>query len=370
MDRENGERRGSGGVAAFATSHPAVPAIYAVLTLGLTMFSMQPMLIALSLAGGLAFGFAVRGPAATLGGLRWQLPLIVIIALVNPLFSASGSTELFRLGTRAVYLESLVYGACMGGMFVASVLWFEAAGAMLSYDKVMALLGNAAPVVALMISMCMRLVPQFMRRGRDILAVQDAIDVGTGGRVGALCAMGGGGPASARPGGVAPGLEGAPGTGAARTAPSGSGVGSRATQSRRPEIDNEEAGEKALHARDAQATVRRNLLASRLRATSVLMGWGMEDSLERADAMRARGWGAAPRRTTYVRWRFGARDAAAVAGLAAGGALTCAIAAVATNQFTFYPRLSALVPWWGYALYAVWMLLPCVLHVLDERRFS
>ena len=295
---------GRDGIAAFATSHPAVPAIYAVLTLGLTMFSMQPVLIALSLAGGLAFGFAVRGPAATLGGLRWQLPLIVIIALVNPLFSASGSTELFRLGTRAVYLESLVYGACMGGMFVASVLWFEAAGAMLSYDKVMALLGNAAPVVALMISMCMRLIPQFMRRGRDILAVQDAIDAGADGRD------------------------------------------------------------------DAPSGARRSLFASRLRATSVLMGWGMEDSLERADAMRARGWGAAPRRTTYVRWRFGARDASAVAGLVAGGALACAIAVVATSQFTFYPALSALVPWWGYVLYAVWMLLPCVLHVLDERRFG
>lgn len=39
-------------VAAFSMSHPAVPALYMVLTLGLTMFSMQPVLIALSLAGG------------------------------------------------------------------------------------------------------------------------------------------------------------------------------------------------------------------------------------------------------------------------------------------------------------------------------
>ena len=158
-------------------SHPAVPALYMVLTLGLTMFSMQPVLIALSLAGGLAYGLATRGAARTLGALRWQLPVILIIALVNPLFSASGSTELFRIGMRAVYLESMVYGLCMGGLFVASVLWFEAAASMLGYDKVLALLGNAAPVIALMISMCMRLIPQFLRRGRTVLAVQDAIDV-------------------------------------------------------------------------------------------------------------------------------------------------------------------------------------------------
>ena len=223
-------REGSGAesVGAFSMSHPAVPALYMVLTLGLTMFSMQPVLIALSLAGGLAYGLATRGAARTLGALRWQLPVILIIAVLNPLFSASGSTELFRIGMRAVYLESMVYGLCMGGLFVASVLWFEAAASMLEYDKVLALFGNAAPVVALMISMCMRLIPQFLRRGRTVLAVQNAIDV----------------------------------PGRAPTDP----------------------------------------VRSRLRASSVLMGWGMEDSLERADAMRSRGWGAASRRTTYARY--------------------------------------------------------------------
>ena len=122
------EEFGGEPVAAFSMSHPAVPALYIVLTLGLTMFSMQPVLIALSLAGGLAYGFATRGAARTLGALRWQLPVILIVAVLNPLFSASGSTELFRIGMRAVYLESMVYGLCMGGLFVASVLWFEAAG--------------------------------------------------------------------------------------------------------------------------------------------------------------------------------------------------------------------------------------------------
>lgn len=290
------EESGAEPVAAFSMSHPAVPALYIVLTLGLTMFSMQPVLIALSLAGGLAYGFATRGAARTLGALRWQLPVILIIALVNPLFSASGSTELFRIGVRAVYLESMVYGLCMGGLFVASVLWFEAAASMLEYDKVLALLGNAAPVIALMISMCMRLIPQFLRRGRTVLAVQDAIDV----------------------------------PGRAPTDP----------------------------------------VRSRLRASTVLMGWGMEDSLERADAMRSRGWGAATRRTTYARYRLACGDAAALVGLAAFGVATAAVAWIATTQYSFYPQLSVPAPWLGYVVYAVWMVLPCVLHAIDEKRFG
>lgn len=290
------EESASEPIAAFSMSHPAVPALYMVLTLGLIMFSMQPVLVALSLAGGLAYGFATRGAARTLGALRWQLPVILIIALVNPLFSASGSTELFRIGVRAVYLESMVYGMCMGGLFVASVLWFEAAASMLEYDKVLALLGNAAPVVALMISMCMRLIPQFLRRGRTVLAVQDAIDM----------------------------------PGRAPTDP----------------------------------------VRSRLRASSVLMGWGMEDSLERADAMRSRGWGAAPRRTTYARYRLGRGDAAALVGLAVFGAAAVAVAWAATTQYSFYPQLSVPAPWLGYVVYAAWMVLPCVLHAIDEKRFG
>ena len=294
----NNMREGSGGepVAAFSMSHPAVPALYIVLTLGLTMFSMQPVLILLSLAGGLAYGFATRGTARALGALRWQLPIILIITLVNPLFSASGSTEVFRIGMRAVYLESMVYGLCMGGLFVASVLWFEAAASMLEYDKVLALLGNAAPVIALMISMCMRLIPQFLRRGRTVLAVQDAIDVP--------------GRAPADP------------------------------------------------------------VRSRLRASSVLMGWGMEDSLERADAMRSRGWGAATRRTTYARYRLRRSDVTALVGLALLGAAAVAVAWAATTQYSFYPQLSVPAPWPGYVVYATWMALPCMLHAIDEKRFG
>ena len=222
--------------------------------------------------------------------------MILIIALVNPLFSASGSTELFRIGMRAVYLESMVYGLCMGGLFVASVLWFEAAASMLEYDKVLALLGNAAPVIALMISMCMRLIPQFLRRGRTVLAVQDAIDVP--------------GRAPADP------------------------------------------------------------VRSHLRASSVLMGWGMEDSLERADTMRSRGWGAATRRTTYARYRLGRSDVATLVGLALFGVATVAVAWTATTQYSFYPQLSVPAPWPGYVVYAAWMVLPCALHAIDEKRFG
>ena len=100
------------------------------------------------------------------------------------------------------------------------------------------------------------------------------------------------------------------------------------------------------------------------------MGWGMEDSLERADAMRSRGWGAATRRTTYARYRLGRGDVAALVGLALFGAAAVAVAATATTQYSFYPQLSVPAPWLGYAVYAAWMMLPCASHAIAEKRFG
>ena len=281
---------------AFDTAHPAVGAAFMVVTLALTMCSLEPVLVALSLAGALAFTCARDGVRRALGGLRWQLPFVAIVALVNPLFSASGSTELMRLGSRAVYLESLAFGCAMGALFVASALWFQAAAAIVPEDRVQALVGNVAPTLALMLSQCMRLVPRFVRQGREVLAAGRAM----------------------RAPGTRPGDE----------------------------------------------------VRERLRLSTVLMGWTLDDSIQTADAMRARGWGAAPRRTSYVRYRFRRGDAAVLALIAAAALLVGALAARATAGYDFYPVLAAPSSWWGYAPFALWMALPALLDVRERRRFA
>ena len=269
---------------AFDTAHPAVVLAYLVAALCLAMFSLQPVLVCVSLAGGLACCACARGTAATFSSMRWQLAVVAVIALFNPLFSASGSTELFRVGQRAVYLESFAYGLCMGALFMSTVLWCQAAAHLLGYDRLRALSGNVLPTVGLMVSMCMRLVPRFVRKGERVAAVQAA---------------------AGRGGGV----------------------------------------------------------AGRLRMSTVLMGWSMEDSLETADAMRARGWGGAPRRTSYGRHRFTGADAVALAGIALLASLAGACAFAATTQYSFFPTMSRLVAWWGYVPFAALMFLPTALHL-------
>lgn len=365
-----------------------MPAAYLAVTLGLTMFSMHPLLIVLSFAGGLAYGACVRGWRTQALSLRWQLPVVLVIGLVNPLFVSMGSTELFDLFGRPVYAESLLYGCAMAGLFVASAQWFGIGSAMLSYDKVLGLLGNVVPTVALMVSMTMRMVPRFVRQGRTIAAVQDV----------ALSCMGfgctpseGGVSASGEASASAPGEVGAsmpeevgasiPGeagasmleeTGASATAPRRRREPARLLRARRLSDRVTGCPSDRMPVRLSDRVIGRlsNRVTGRLRQSSVLMGWAMEDSLETADAMRARGWGACRQRTTYLPYRFTLRDAAVLLVLTVAAAVCIWASWTATNAYEFYQRLAPIRAWWGYVPYAVWMFVPAALHLYETRRFS
>lgn len=370
-----------------------MPAAYLAVTLGLTMFSLHPLLIVLSLAGGLAYGACVRGWRTQALSLRWQLPVVLVIGLVNPLFVSMGSTELFDLFGRPVYAESLLYGCAMAGLFVASAQWFGIGSTMLSYDKVLGLLGNVVPTVALMVSMTMRMVPRFVRQGRTIAAVQDVAlscmgldcapseggasasgeaGTSTSGEVGA--SMSGasipGEAGESMPGGARVSMLGE--TGASATAPVRRREPARLLRARRlsDRVTGCPSDRMPVRLSYRMPVHLSDRVTGRLRQSSVLMGWAMEDSLETADAMRARGWGARRQRTTYLPYRFTLRDAAVLLVLTVAAAVCIWASWTATNAYEFYPRLAPIRAWWGYVPYAAWMFVPAALHLYETRRFS
>lgn len=273
----------------FATYHPTVAFVFLACAIVISMAALQPVFVALSFLGALACSVVCRGARATAGSFVWIVPLWLVVAIANPLFSASGSTEILRIGVRAVYVESLVYGACSGGMLASVFLWFSSYAACMNSANTMALFGNVLPIVSLMVSQVMRLVPQFVARGRGIAAAQDAVSA-------------------------------------------------------------------------AAPQTKRQQTAGRLRIVSVLMGWGMEDGIERSDAMRARGYDCGARRTTYKRYRFGRADASALAAIVVLAAIAGACAAAVCLRFSFYPTLSGWGAWWAYLPYALLMAVPSALR--------
>lgn len=277
--------------AAFDIVHPAFAAIFLCAVLVHTMAAFHPVFLVLSLCAGLAYNVRLQGWRDAFRPFVWQLPLAIIIALVNPIVSSAGSTVLFCVGNHAFYFEALAYGMCMGVMLVAMFQWFSVAARLLTSDKVMVLLGKFAPTLGLLVTMTMRLVPQFARRGEIIAQAQSAC------------------------------------TAAGQTGTS---------------------------------------LADRARQVTVLMSWGMEDSLETSDSMRARGWGSSSERTSYERHPLRAFDIAAIALLCILVALCTACAWFACASFAFYPSLGPWIGAWAYLPFVALLLSPLALEVVSR----
>lgn len=88
----------------FDRYHPAVALIYCGVFLAFSTAAMHPVYLLATFAGLVAYNAVLRGARAALSGMLWQAPLVLILAIANPLFVSAGSTELFRIGTKRMHL--------------------------------------------------------------------------------------------------------------------------------------------------------------------------------------------------------------------------------------------------------------------------
>ena len=308
---------------AFDAHHPCIALAYFGAVLLLAMAAPHPLLLAISLAAALLFGIWLRDGSRVARSLAWQLPLIAIIVAVNPLFSSTGTTELFRVGTQAVYAEGYANAATMALLLVCVMQWFANADAVLGSEKIMGVLGRALPTVGLMLSMVMRLIPRFVRRGRTVSAA-----------LGACTAANTSHQENVRSAEKHESKDRGTAAGATRVFSDG-----LKPKAERIDASSKTAPDAAGLPSENPKHPRRARFSDQLRTVTTLMGWSMEDCLEAADSMRCRGWGASRKRTTFQRQRFRTRDGALLAVLA----LFTAAAGVAAWQlmqgFGFFPAL-------------------------------
>lgn len=152
--------------------HPAVSVIYFLFVLCITMFSLHPVILLLSLL------MALLAVARMCGGRRlcqllWiALPMLVFSVVLLPIFNHNGVTPLFYINDMAVTLENVVYGCFMTVMIVAVTAWFFVAGSVIDSEKMLYVFGKLSPKIALVISMVLRFIPMFVQRLREIHEAQ------------------------------------------------------------------------------------------------------------------------------------------------------------------------------------------------------
>jgi len=159
---------------AFSRLHPAVNFIFFLGALAFGMVIQHPAYMIAAFLGALCYFLLLKGVKGW-KALAWMLPLSAVMALINPLFNHLGSHVLLTLfGTRYT-LEALLYGCAVAGVFLVTLLWFGCYSQVMTGDKFTSLLGSLIPALSLLLVMVFRMVPEVLRRTRQVTAARRSI---------------------------------------------------------------------------------------------------------------------------------------------------------------------------------------------------
>ncbi len=142
----------------FCDLHPAVNILWFASVGAITMLYMNPLTLAVTLVAACVL-------IHRLGGRRYGVllvPLMLLTAIINPLFSHKGATILayFPSGN-PLTLESIVYGVSASLMIGAAVILCLAFGTVVTSDKLLWVVGRVVPSAAMLITMTLRFIPRF-----------------------------------------------------------------------------------------------------------------------------------------------------------------------------------------------------------------
>ena len=129
---------------AFSKCHPAVNFLFFAGAIGTSVMIQHPVYLLVGIITGSTYYLLLNGRKG------WKMifglvPLLLFLTAINPLFNTYGQTPLYYLFGRPYTLEALCYGAALGGVFVAMLLWFGCYNKVLTSDKFTSLFGNLIP---------------------------------------------------------------------------------------------------------------------------------------------------------------------------------------------------------------------------------
>nr|WP_245363403.1 energy-coupling factor transporter transmembrane component T [Cohnella thailandensis] len=109
-----------------------------------------------------------------------------------------------------------------------------------------------------------------------------------------------------------------------------------------------------------------------IRIVSIMTTWALENAIETADSMKARGYGL-PNRTSFSLYRFDSRDRLTLGLQAVLIAVILAGAALGENTIRFFPsiRMEPIAPFGGivYAAYGALCLLPVGIQIMEDIKW-
>lgn len=159
---------------AFRKYHPAVNFLFFAAVMVFTVIFLHPAYLLAGCICAAVYYLLLQGKKAakTMLGL---LPIFLILTVINPLFNTAGTHILFYVFGRPYTWEALLYGGAIAGIFVNMMLWFGCYNAVMTSDRFSALFGSVAPSLSLLLVMILRMIPNFLRKIRQVVGARAAL---------------------------------------------------------------------------------------------------------------------------------------------------------------------------------------------------
>ena len=158
----------------FSSYNPITNFIFFMGAIIMTMFFMHPVFALCSLICALVFYFTLKRTKG-FKSLKFSIPLLVILTVINPLFNTQGKHIIFRIFGRPYTIEALLYGFTLALVVVAVFYWFGCFNVVLTSDKFIYLFGRITPSISLILSMIFRLIPDFQRKTTQLYNARASI---------------------------------------------------------------------------------------------------------------------------------------------------------------------------------------------------
>ena len=164
---------------AFSACHPAVNFIFFLGAIGFGVVIQHPAYLAAAWGASALYYLLLKGRSGwkTLLGM---VPLFAVLSAVNPLFNHLGEHVLCHVFGKPYTLEALCYGLAVAAMFVVMMLWFGCYNVVMTGDKFTSLFGNLIPSLSLLLVMVLRMVPNLLRKARQISGARRSVGMGQG----------------------------------------------------------------------------------------------------------------------------------------------------------------------------------------------
>ena len=161
----------------FDRLHPITAFVYFMLLLLVAMLTMNPVIITICYLSSVIFCGMLIGIRKLLSSLAYNIPLMLMIALTNPMFVHKGETILFFLNDNPVTKEAIIYGV-FASMMIMSVFYLcRCYTEIMTSDKFIYLFGRVIPKLSLVLSMILAFIPKLKRKYREIDEAQKALGI-------------------------------------------------------------------------------------------------------------------------------------------------------------------------------------------------